>query len=80
MSIKIVAQSNLREFSDNMPLNTSMVTVILIKKGSIQFATGVWDKRNLAAQYKKGDRLIAVWVGQWRSDAFDLPIEELKKV
>ena len=73
--------ADLRKFTSDMPVGSPMVTVILIpKKGVPTYYQNKTDKRSLITKYGKGDRLIAVWTGQWKSDAFEIGIEDLVSV
>jgi hypothetical protein len=72
--------NSLRPFSGNMPLESSMVTVILIRGNAVFQGKSKTDKRLMANEYHPGDKLIAVWTGQYSSDAFELPYEQLLEV
>lgn len=63
----------LRHDIEDMPAKGALVTFILIgEDGEISQTHGVTDKRAMVAGMRPGDRLLAVWTGQWHSDAFDL--------
>lgn len=68
----------LRPFITEMPIKSGSVTVLLLKaNGDILQTKAVSEKRQLVDIYEAGDRLIALWNGQWSTDAFELPLVEL---
>ena len=73
-------ESNLRECPDNMPVDDSIVTAILVRDGIARFAKNKTDKRSLVNEYQEGDLLMAAWTGSWSTDIFNLPIDHLKSV
>lgn len=70
--------SALRTPDQNFPqIKDRVVRLIRIGGGSVSQANSVTDKREMLRSLKKSHTLIAVWTGQWTSDAFQFPDELL---
>lgn len=78
--------SALRTDLENLPIRCATVPLILVMpSGECFFASGLVDKRELVERYnavrgKKKAKLIAVWPGQWHSDAFEVTKEKASEV
>jgi len=72
--------SALRTPDDNFPpIKNRIVTLIRIANGGITQAVSVTEKREMLRSFGQDDTLIAVWTGQWHSDAFGIPGELLAR-
>jgi hypothetical protein len=74
----VLDTSALRTLGDNFPpIKDRMVTLILIAHDKITQAFTVADKREMLRCLGQDDTLLAVWTGQWHSDAFGVSSEVL---
>ena len=72
--------SALRKPDDSFPpIKDRIVTLVRIANGGVTQASAVTDKREMLRSLGEDDTLIAVWTGQWRSDAFGVPGELLAR-
>jgi len=65
--------SSLRTIDDTFPpIKDKIVTFIRIGGRQVTQAYIVTDKREMLSSLKPDDILIALWTGQWRTDAFQV--------
>ncbi len=79
-------------WKDPMPLDTSklrlpegsfpgirdrIITLIRISPSDVTQAYTIGDKQAMMRALTTDDTLVAVWTGQWRSDAFQVPAKLL---
>jgi hypothetical protein len=74
--------NELREYKEEMPIRSPLVNVMLITGDEILYATTVTHKQGLYQKWLAEDKVgyfIAVWTGEYRSDAFHLPATVMEK-
>jgi hypothetical protein len=67
--------ATLRSGAD-LPESIKPVSLTLIDPKAMQYATTVTDKRELLAAVPPNRKMIVVWTGQYRSDAFEITARE----
>jgi hypothetical protein len=63
--------------SDDIPYKSQSVT--LIHPGRKVFENTVTGKRELLRSVRSGSSLIAVWAGQYRTDAFEVDLKRARE-
>ena len=67
------------EFDLEIKYSKSITLILVTKHGDTSFASEPDPKDFLVEQYQDGDLLMMVWQGNWRSDAFLVTKNDLKK-
>ena len=60
-------------------IHRKKVTLIRVTEIKVTFADDLVSKRQMLAETKQGDRLMAVWTGEWSSRVFHVDDKTLSK-
>ena len=71
--------SNLRPYTSDLPVTEALVTAILIRGSEVRQEHTKTGKRELLSLYQPGDKLMAAWTGNYRTNIFDLPFENFRE-
>jgi hypothetical protein len=75
----------MRKFSEQSPVtycfsNTKNPLIKISKKGETDYFCTESEKKNAIRERKKGDKFLLSWVGQWKTDVFELEEKDFEIV
>lgn len=75
----------MRKFSEQSPItycfsSTKNPLIKISKTGETDYFRTESEKKNAIRERKKGDKFLLLWVGQWKTDVFELEEKDFEIV